>query len=54
MPTKLIKYNKYKHKKSKSITFGINKSIKCGDNLYKKLKMTDPISADFARLHTET
>ncbi len=50
MPTKLIKYNKYKHKKSTRVTFGIIKSIQFRDNLYKKLKITDPLSLDFARL----
>ncbi len=38
MPTNLIKYNKYKHKKSKWVTFGIIKSIQFRDNLYKKPK----------------
>ncbi len=50
MPTKLIKYDKYKHKKSKWVTFGIIKSIQFRDNLYKKIKMTDPTSIEFARL----
>ncbi len=36
MPTKLIKYNKYKHKKFKWVTFGIIKSVQFRDNLYKK------------------
>ncbi len=50
MPSKLIKYNKYKHKKSIWVTFGIMKSIQFRDNLYKKTKKTDPLSVDFARL----
>ena len=50
MPTKLVKYNKYKHKKSKWVTFGIINSIQYRDNLYKKLKMSDPLSAEFATL----
>ncbi len=50
MPTKLIKYDKYKHKKSKWVTFGIIESIQFRDNLYKKIKMTDPTSIEFARL----
>ncbi len=50
MPIKLIKYNKYKHKKSKWVMFGIIKSIQFRENLYKKLKMTDLLSVDFARL----
>ncbi len=36
MLTKLIKYNKYKHKKSTWVIFGIIKSIQFRDNLYKK------------------
>ena len=35
IPFKLVKYNKYKHKKSKWITPGILKSIKYRDKLYK-------------------
>jgi hypothetical protein len=52
MPTKLIKYNKYQHKKSKWITYGIIKSIHYRDNMYKKLKWTDPLSTEFAALKT--
>ena len=40
LPTKTIKVNKHKHKKSKWITFGIIKSIKFRDKLYTKLKKT--------------
>ncbi len=47
MPEKVVKFNKYKHKRSKWITQGIIKSIHFRDNLYKKLKMTDPISPDY-------
>ncbi len=43
MPSKTIKFNKRKHKKSKWITFGIIKSISYGDDMYKKLKMTSRI-----------
>ncbi len=38
MPSKLVKYRKYKHKKSKWITQGIIKSIHYRDNLYKNTK----------------
>ncbi len=41
MPTKLIKYNKYKYKKSKWVTIGIIKSIPFRGNLYKKKKPLD-------------
>ena len=40
LPTKTIKVNKHKHKKSKWITVGIIKSIKFRDRLYVKLKKT--------------
>jgi hypothetical protein len=38
MPCKMVKFNKYKHKKNDWITLGIIKSIKYKDKLYKKLK----------------
>ncbi len=50
MPSKTIKFNKRKHKKSKWITFGIIKSISYRDDLYKKSKMTDLESAQYAGL----
>ncbi len=40
MPSKFVKWNKYKHKKSKWITSGIIKYIQYRDNLYKKLILT--------------
>ena len=50
MPSKLDKFSKYKHKKSKWITNGIIKSIRYRDDLYKKLKMTDPNTLDYKNL----
>ncbi len=50
MPTKLVKYNKYKHKKSRRVTFGIIKSMQHRENFYKKLKMSDPLSVEFTTL----
>ncbi len=47
MPEKVVKFNKYKHKKSKWISQGIINSIHFRNNLYKKLKMIDPISPDY-------
>ena len=44
MPTKLVKFNKYKHKKSMWITQGILRSIQYRDKLYKQLKFTYPNS----------
>ena len=42
LPTKTVKFNKHKHKKSNWITQGIIKSIKYRDMLYRKLKETNP------------
>ena len=47
MPSKWVKFNKYKHKKSSWITQGLLESIKYRDNLYKLLKLTDPNSANY-------
>ena len=47
MPTKLVKFNKYKHKKSMWITQGILRSIQYRDKLYKKLKLTHPNSPNY-------
>ena len=43
--SKLFKYNKYRHKKCKWITFELLKSIEFRDNLYRELKKT-PIDRD--------
>ena len=40
LPTKKVRYNKYKHKDSPWITQGILNSIKFRDNLYKELQCT--------------
>ena len=45
--SKTVKFNKYKHKKSKWITHGVIKSIKYRDQLYKILKMTPHASATY-------
>ena len=50
MPDKTVKYRKHKHKKSTWITIGILKSIKYRDNLFMKLKHTDPNSANYLNL----
>ncbi len=52
MPHKIVKFNRYKHKKSKWITKGILKSIEFRDNLYKKYKMTDPNTPLYVTLKT--
>ena len=52
MPTKLVRFNRYKHKKSKWITQGIIKSIHFRDALYKRCKITDPESLIYTTLKT--
>ena len=47
MPLRKVKYNKHKHKKTKWISFGIIKSIKYRDNLYKLLKSTPQNSVEY-------
>ena len=47
MPTKLVKFNKYKHKKIMWITQGILRSIQYRDKLYKQLKLTHPNSSNY-------
>ncbi len=42
LPSNIVKYNKYKHKRSNWITHGIIKSIHFRDNLYKDEKMAEP------------
>ncbi|KAG1656709.1 hypothetical protein GQR58_023766 [Nymphon striatum] len=47
MPEKIIKFNKYKHKKNPWITRGLIKSIKQRDEKYKLLKFTNPSSLTY-------
>ena len=47
MPTKLVKFNKYKHKTFMWITQGILRSIQYRDKLYKQLKLTHPKSSNY-------
>ena len=44
MPTKIVKYNKYRCKEQKWITQGILNSIRFRDKLFHKLKITPPSS----------
>lgn len=50
IPTKMVKFNKHKHKNNKWITFGIIKSIKYRDHLHIKVKKTNQNSPDYAIL----
>ena len=45
--SKLVKFYKYKHKKSKWITMGLLKSITFRDKLYKRMKLTNPNSQQY-------
>ena len=42
LPTKTVKYNKHKHKKSAWITTALVNSIRYRDKLYSELKKTNP------------
>ena len=44
LPSKVVRFNKYKHKKNPWMTSGILKSIKGRDKLYLQLKSTKPDS----------
>ena len=50
LPTKTVKFNKYKHKQSPWITAGILRSIKIRDKLYSKLKKLSPISLNYEEI----
>ena len=45
--SKLVKLYQYKHTKSKWITVGLLKSLKFRDNLYKRMKLTNPNSREY-------
>ena len=47
---RVVKFNKYKHKKSKWITTGILRSIRFRDRIYKRIKLTAPQSIEHAML----
>ena len=48
MPSKMVKFKKYKHKKSSWITKGLLKSIRYRDKLYKQLKLTNPDTFEYS------
>jgi hypothetical protein len=48
LPTKLVKFNKYRHKKNKWITSSIIKSIKNRDILYANMKKTPQVYPEHA------
>ena len=47
MPTKLVKFNKYKHKKAKWITQGLLNLIRFRDRLYIRLKREKPNTLEY-------
>ena len=47
MQTELVKFNKYKHKKSMWITQGILRSIQYREQLYKQQKLRHPNSSNY-------
>ena len=49
LPIKRVKFRKYKHKHQPWFTFGIIKSIKNRDRLYRKLKSLSPYSNSYHR-----
>ena len=50
MPCKLVKFDKYKHKKSTWITQGLLKSIRYRDKLDKQLRLSNPNSLHYDTL----
>ena len=53
LPTKKVKFNKYKHKKSEWITTDILKSIRTRDDLYRKWKSKIPGGRDYDKLKSD-
>ena len=47
IPCRLVKFRKYKHRRTKWITSGIIKSIKYKDRLYKRLRTLDQLSPNY-------
>ena len=52
LPTKTVKYNKYKHKKSGWMTNGLIHSIQFRDKQYMKIKKSDSTSDEYVTLKT--
>jgi hypothetical protein len=53
LPTKLVKFNKYRHKKNNWMTYGILKSMKHRNKLYKRLRMTNENTIEYYRCKKE-
>ncbi len=52
LPEKKVRFDKHKHRKSKWINQSIIKSVCFRDNLYKKLKRTNPNSIEYQNIDT--
>ena len=50
MPYRFVKFNSYRHKKSKWITYGLIKSIKFRNGLYQKLQKNIKYSLEYTSL----
>ena len=53
LPTKKVRFDKYKHKVCDWITYGLMESIKKKDQLYVKLLKTNPRDTRYAEIETE-
>ena len=53
LPTKKVRFNKYKHKKTPWITYGILNSLKTRDNKFHKWKTSIPDSIRYNNLEAE-
>ena len=53
LPTKIIKFNKYKHKKSPWVTSELLKAIKTRDDKYRKWKSCTPNSTQYEYCKTD-
>ena len=52
LPCKNIKFNSQKHKKNSWISYGILRSIKFRNELYKKMRKSDPSTIEYDILST--
>ena len=51
MPNKLVKFNRYKHKKSTWIIRGLLTSIRYRDKIYKQLQLTNHPSNNYETIN---
>ena len=53
LPTKQVKFNKYKHKKTSWITTDLMQCLRIRDNLYRRWKSRSPSAVDYITLKSE-